>query len=171
MTAKEIFDSTGDVYLSLIHPEINSLLGSEEFTSLLRLADTAAEQSVAELIYSHDWRERIVGFAIAARKRSWNLARAVSDSLLDPRGIAIVPAGAFLITSGRVGKIPLDDLLPATHDPDVFDGEVAFAIDCLKRSLSAKRTSVPSETGPNYGQNIQVHTKLHVMLPAIGDRD
>jgi len=171
MTAKELFNSTEDVYLSLIHPEIHPLLDSEDFISLLRIADTASENTVKELTISNDWRERIIGLAIAARARLWNLGKTVSESLRDPRGIAIVPAGAFLITCGRVGKIPLEELLPLSYDPDVFDGEVAFALDCVRRSLSAERASVPSESGPNYGQNIQVYTKLYVMLPAIGDLD
>jgi len=49
MSATELFESTGDIYLSLIHPNNQELPASAHFVSLLKLADATSERLVKEL--------------------------------------------------------------------------------------------------------------------------
>jgi len=172
MTTAQLFEDVGDAYLSLIHPDIEEMDSIGALDIILKLGQEVNPQFIGELIDGESWRERLIGLALAARNKEWHLGEVASRSLLDPRGISIVPAGAFMILSARFVGSESKDWIGENYDEEVFDGEVGWIVDRVRmhlheQSLNGEHIGVAKDVGPNYGQDLQKHCMFYALLPEI----
>lgn len=167
MTADELFQATGDAYISLIHPRLSEDDFWKKIDQILAVESEASPREIKELINGWSWRERLIGLALAARGKHWEYGEVVCDALLEPKGISLVPSGAFLILSARFLKAHPDSWYSKDFDLETFDGEMKWVLDRVRQHGFEPTMKIPREAGPNYGQYLQDHVGLFSMLPEI----
>lgn len=165
MSETDIFRQTKDAYLCLIHPVRTGDAYRREIAPLVAVAPSVPDELVSAMIASSGWRERLVGICLAATKPSPTFAVALSQSLQDPRGVAIVPACASLAVLGRRGIFHMTNSFCGMVDRAAFDGEVGWAADKAMHFVGLRANAV-SGLGPNYGQIFEDHVEVYNWLYA-----
>jgi hypothetical protein len=163
MTAEKIMEQTGAAYLCLIHPILRDNVYRQEILPILAVVPHVQNVEIATLIIGDSWRERLVGFVLAAITQPEELVKATLQSLQNPRGVAIVPACAFLSILAEKNLFKAADLLSNNLNRTVFDGELGWAIDKIMFHAGL-RTNCVLGRGPNYGQVFEDHCEVYRWL-------
>jgi hypothetical protein len=174
MTEEAILAATQGGYSSLIHPDVRAGSFQREIQPLLDLEPNVPDPMVAHLLIGPSWRERLVGLAIAMVKTPSPFVEPMQRSLVDVRGIAIVPTCAVLAVLGKRNLFDQGANWEANLNRAAFDGEVGWAID-KARGIPAGLTAA-DDRGPNYGQDFAkhveaydwIHQRHHPTLPPPG---
>ncbi|HTI72574.1 MAG TPA: hypothetical protein VMF06_21540 [Candidatus Limnocylindria bacterium] len=159
MNDDDLFEQTGDTFLCMIHPIMRDALHRQELSRLVAIEPLVTPSAVVALILGASWRERLLGLGLAMIKGGAAYVAPMIQSLRDPRGIAIVPACAALAVLGRSGIAIYPALLHQEFDHVVFDGEIAWAMEQMRRHIAAV-FPVCSDPGRNSGQHFDDHIEV-----------
>lgn len=163
MSEDDIFEQTKDAYLCLIHPKRQDCVYRQEIAAAVALASSVPDELVAGTITNRGWRERLIGLCMGASKRPAIFVEPILQSLLDPRGIAIVPACAALGVFARRGIYKMPDSFRQMFICDAFDGEVGWAAHKAMHVAGLLANDIPGR-GPNYGQIFDDHVEVYNWL-------
>lgn len=167
MTPEQLVKATGLFYDYLVHPELQD----SEFQNSLNIfrnLDKDFDRGLAlELIQEVNWRDRLLGFAVAAVLRDWSLSRAIVDTYLHPTGISIVPVGAWLICHYRCSPETFPEIDFTKFNHAQFDGEIGWVIQHVQSEMEGRLSLTEADTGPYYGQPLLDHIELYETLVSI----
>ncbi|QDT42190.1 hypothetical protein Pan241w_22710 [Gimesia alba] len=166
MTPEKLVQTTGLFYQSLIHPAPDDPEFRAGLDRFCQLRDNLDRGLALQLIQEVNWRDRLLGFAVAALLQDWSLSSAILETLQRPTGMAIVPAGAWLIIQRRRASKASPELDLSGFDLTQFDGEVGWVLSRLQEEREGGFSVSPEETGPNYGQSLQDQLGLYEFLCA-----
>src|ERR1041384_7836567 len=97
VTDEQVFKRAAGVHLLFIRPDLASREDRQRIVDFLRCAPLVSKTVVEKLIRWDDWRPRLLGFALAVRKKPEAFVNAIVVSLQNPRGLAIVPGCAAIV--------------------------------------------------------------------------
>lgn len=165
MTAQELAEATGDLYLALIRPRLDDADFQSSLDTLRAVRPSCDSALALQLIATRSWRDRLLGFALAALLKDHSLSEGVTDVFAHPTGISIVPAGAYLVAHYETSPHAFPAIDFTRFDRDSFDGEVGWTVDRVQQAIAGNRLCW-NELAPNYGQNMGDHVKLFRALMA-----
>jgi len=159
MNPAELMTAIGDSYLWLNIPDIEDSECRQKVENVIRVERLADAKTVEKLLTFEDWRERMVGHVLAIRKGPRQFVSAMLDSLAAPRGLAIVPTCAALV-SGLADDEPnewMPRLLALDRSP--FEGDIGWSLDKMTFHLGWS-VEDPGGYSPNDGKNFDLHLAL-----------
>lgn len=167
MTPEQLVKATGLFYDKLVHPVVQDSEFQTSLTSFRNLGKDFDRDLALELIQEVNWRDRLLGIAVAAVLRDWSLSHAIVDTCLSPSGISIVPAGAWLICHYRCSPETFPEINFTKFDHSQFDGEIGWVIQHVQSETEGRLSLTEEDTGPNYGQSLLDHIELYAFLVSV----
>lgn len=164
MTPEQLVQTTGLFYQSLIHPALDDPTFLADLDRFCQMRDNLDRGLALQLIQEVNWRDRLLGFAVAALLQDWSLSSAILETLQRPTGMAIVPAGVWLMIQHQRAPKASPELILTGFDLTMFDGEVGWVLTRLQEEREGRFSVSPEETGPNYGQSLQDQLELYESL-------
>ena len=161
MTPDQLFQATGSLYQSLIHPDPDDPEFQAGMARFCQLRETLDRDLVLQLIKESDWRSRLLGYAVAALNQDWSLSSEILATLSHPTGLTIIPAGAWLIIQHRRVPELSPDLDLTEFDLSQFDGEVGWVLSRVQAAHAGTLAVADEETGPHSGQSLQDQLMLY----------
>lgn len=165
MTPEQLFEATGDLYLRLIRPNVRDPKLDLALRELRKLRSACDGNLARELIKAGDWRERLLGFALAAILNEYSLSADVAETFANPRGLTIVPAGALLIAHHAISPETFPVIDFTRFDPSLFDGELGWTVDRVRASILDHPNNIEG-LSPCNAQDMNAHLTLHKRLLA-----
>ena len=156
MTEDEFFVRARGAYLKLIH------LGDPRPAkkTIIALASECDDQLTVALLTGDSWRERLYGLVLACHKGIAPFFPDVVRSILDARGISLVPTASVISIAIRDFDCPYPEEQFADANRSAFDGEFGWCIEYIRYDLGmAGRPS--RRSGPNYGHSYDAHREFY----------
>ena len=165
MTPELLFEATGDLYLRLIRPDVRDSEFDLTLRELKKVSSACDGKLALQLIRAGDWRERLLGFALTALLKDYSLSVDIAETFADPRGLAIVPAGAYLIAHHACSRATFPIIDIARFNPDLFDGELGWTLDRVRAAIHDHPSGI-DDSSPNSAQDLGAHVDLYQRLLA-----
>ena len=161
MNADDIFKTTGEAYLSLIHLEDGL---EESVSTITRSCANCPAGIIDELIIDgSSWRELVTGLVMASVQGVKNHYTSLLTGLENSGGISIIPISALISIAVRDFDCQYDRSMTDSLDRHAWDGEIGFALDWLHHTIGI--TARPDcGIGPNYGQSFTKHLQFYANL-------
>ncbi|QDV50284.1 hypothetical protein [Gimesia fumaroli] len=165
MTPEQLVQTTGLFYQSLIHPALDDPTFLADLDRFCQMRDNLDRGLALQLIEEVNWRDRLLGFAVAALLQDWSLSSAILETLQRRlTGMAIVPAGAWLVIQHQRVPEASPALILTRFDLTLFDGEVGWVLTRLQAVREGTFSVATEEAGPHSGQSFQDQLELYESL-------
>ena len=159
MSEEDILEKFGQLYLCLIHPDVDDILFKKDLKSINLISESLKNCEIHKLINGDSWRERLLRVLLGMQNDKKNCGVIILNSLIAIRGISIVPSFAALAVLARSGLFDFKTVFDMDLDPKLFDNEVGWSIDTAYKYVCGDLVE-KNFRGPNYGQVFINHVKL-----------
>ena len=163
MNADELFQSTGDAYLALIHLENHV---GDAVQKISRACANCPRDLIDQLLLdSPSWRGRNLGLAMATIRGLDQHYNSLIAALIKSGGMSIVPLAAGISVAVRDCGCTYSPNMTEALNRTAWDGEIGFALDWLHFTIGLAGAVKPEfADGPNYGQAFITHLEFYTEL-------